>query len=142
MNKFKCFDCGKEFKGNLSFCPDCGCPSSSCQRIEEQEMTKEEPIRQQTTNDEQLNTVKQQSSQPYQKNLNSNYPQPQTPKRKAGTFEIVCYVFAGICAFLCMLQQTTSGGYVNFDGSNLRLFWEIAAFSWLIVGRLTALVNK
>ena len=57
-------------------------------------------------------------------------------------FEYLCYIFAGLCAIEFFLTPTTRGEVVNFDGSNTALRWEIAFFGWLIVGRITALINK
>ena len=57
-------------------------------------------------------------------------------------FEFLCYIFAGICAFVYYKTPTTRNGAVNFDGSIMALRWEIAFFGWLIVGRITALINK
>lgn len=149
MSKFKCIDCGQEFDAKFSFCPNCGCPSSSCQIIEEETALREEPVQQETTESEQPYAGLQQAQQPLNQNagqqmepLTYDIPQPSKRRTQPGTFEIICYVLAGICAVLFLIQQTSSGGYVNLDGSNRKLIWEIAAFSWLIVGRLTALVNR
>ena len=57
-------------------------------------------------------------------------------------FEYLCYIFAVICAFAFYKTPTTSNGVVNLDGSNTALRWEIAFYGWLIVGRITALINK
>jgi hypothetical protein len=65
-----------------------------------------------------------------------------TKNQKPKTFEYLCYIFAGLCALMFFFTHTTSGSYVNFDGSNTALRWEIAFFGWLIVGRITALINK
>lgn len=150
MSKYKCIECGQEFAGNYTACPNCGCPSSACQVIEE-EKRNDVPNQQKTTYGGQPQpgaTPYQQGSQQVNYQTQPGYRQmpyygySQKPKRQCGTFEIVCYVFAGIFAFLFIFQQTTRSGVVNLDGSNMALRWEIGAFSWLIVGRLTALVNK
>lgn len=57
-------------------------------------------------------------------------------------FEYLCYILAGICAIMFVSTPTTKGTIVNIDGSNTALRWEIAFFGWLIVGRITALINK
>ena len=68
---------------------------------------------------------------------------PNTRKFKINFgFEYLCYIFAVICAFAFYKTPTTSNGVVNLDGSNMALRWEIAFFGWLIVGRITALINK
>lgn len=149
MSRFKCIDCGQEFDTKFSFCPNCGCPSSSCQIIEEETTPNEETVQQETAESEQPNTDQQQAQQTQtqyaaqqMEPLTYDVPQPSKRRTQPGTFEMICYVLAGICGLLFIFTQSSSGGYVNFDGSNWKQIWEIAAFSWLIVGRLTALVNK
>ena len=57
-------------------------------------------------------------------------------------FEFLCYIFAGICAIAFFMTPTSRNEIVNLDGSYMALRWEIAFFGWLIVGRITALINK
>ena len=121
MKRLKCNDCGYVFDGNKSECPNCGCPASDSRTVSE-----EQP----TSGNRKQNEIK---------HSNVHYPDA---KRKPKTFEIVCYVLAGICAISFIFTSTTQSGYVNFDGSNIALRYEIAAFGWLIVGRITALINK
>ena len=35
MGKLKCIECGQIFNDNLNECPNCGCPASECEKIEE-----------------------------------------------------------------------------------------------------------
>lgn len=37
MGLLKCVDCGKQFSDKLDNCPQCGCPTKSCEAIVEQE---------------------------------------------------------------------------------------------------------
>lgn len=61
-------------------------------------------------------------------------------------FEYLCYIFAGLCALMFISTPTSRSSMgvevANLDGLNKALRWEIAFFGWLIVGRITALVNK
>ncbi|MBR3284582.1 MAG: hypothetical protein IKI60_04635, partial [Alloprevotella sp.] len=85
--------------------------------------------------------VEQQSTNSMTKNPPmSVYPQPN--KRTYGGLEIACYCLAAICGIAWIFTQTTRSDYVNFDGSNIALRREIATFAWLIIGRLTALIDR
>lgn len=64
------------------------------------------------------------SSPKNKQQVNLPEAKPQRP------FEIVCYVLAGICAVPFFFTSFTA------------LQYEIAAFAWLITGRITAVVNK
>ena len=35
MAQLKCTECGQIFDGNLADCPNCGCPASECEVVEE-----------------------------------------------------------------------------------------------------------
>ena len=35
MSKLKCNECGQIFDSNQSICPNCGCPASECEKVEE-----------------------------------------------------------------------------------------------------------
>lgn len=124
MNQQKCPECGTIFSAQLSECPECGCPASNFFSAEDTLHPQEQGMN-------------------YQQAMNdSQHPNQPTPTPKKSSFEIVCYCLAGICAVLFIFTPTTRGGYTNFDGSSTALRWEIAAFGWLIVGRLTAIFNK
>ena len=132
----KCNECGQVFDGNLQECPSCGCPASACS---------DEPIQPQTEHDSYTN-VGQGSTIPPNSAIPPNefqqFPPPFNQKRSMDAIEILCYVFAGIFALSWLIQPTTSSGYVNFDGANTALRREIATFGFLILGRLTAILNK
>lgn len=67
MKKLKCVDCGQLFLGNLIECPNCGCPSASCQTIEEDSSYTEGNILNYNSSEEQLRAEQQQRPQhPYQ----------------------------------------------------------------------------
>ena len=114
MSNLKCKECGMEFNSNLEECPNCGCPASECSVVNK-------GVNSSPQKKQQVNLPKAKSTDP---------------------FEIVCYVLAGICAVLFFFTSTTRSGYVNFDGSFTALQYEIAAFAWLITGRITAVINK
>lgn len=132
MTKLKCVDCGTIFESNLQECPSCGCPSNACTIEQEQPQTIQNSnanFESRSTNEERQNEFQQS-------------PPPSYRKRKIRPFEITCYILAILFAIMWLLTQTTYGGYGNFDGANSALRKEIAAFGFLIVGRLTALINK
>lgn len=134
MAKLRCGDCGNVFESNLQECPSCGCPASACSN---------EPEQPQTTHHTNTNTGSSVTQETPPKEI-PELSSPMEEKRKMHPFEIACYCLAVICAilFLLSLGSTTSGRFVNFDGSNQALRHEIAAFGWLIVGRLTGILNK
>lgn len=134
MEKLRCGDCGTVFESNLQECPSCGCPASACSNESEQPQTTHHT----NTN---TNTGSSVSPETPPKEI-PQLPSPMKGKRKMHPFEITCYCLAVICALLFLFTSTTSGGYVNFDGSNVALRHEIAAFGWLIAGRLTGILNK
>lgn len=118
----KCPDCGLEFDSSQQECPNCGCPASSCKFLEE--------------------TIPQQTESNVPQKIEGQNIDSSQPKERKKTFEIVCYCLAGLSTLLFIFTPTSRGGYVNFDGSDTALRYEIAAFGWLIAGRLTAILNK
>lgn len=34
MTQLKCIECGQVFDGNLEDCPNCGCPASECELLD------------------------------------------------------------------------------------------------------------
>lgn len=131
MSQIKCTECGQLMPEGVNRCPNCGCPVENA------------PAEQKTTAQPAQETpeVEQQSTNSMTKNPPmSVYPQPN--KRQYGGLEIACYCFAAICGIAWIFTQTTRSDYVNFDGSNIALRREIATFAWLIIGRLTALIDR
>lgn len=132
MARIRCVDCGTVFDSNLQECPSCGCPGNASTIVEEQPEAIHDPNA--------IFESRPTSDNPHNKSRQS--PPPLDEKRKMHPFEITCYVLAVIFALLWLVTQTTSGGIANFDGSISALRKEIAAFGFLIAGRLTALINK
>lgn len=132
MGKLRCPECGTVFDSNLLECPECGCPASACTIVPEQPQTTTD-----SNSSESSNTINETPP-----NGNQQQNSIIEEKRKIRPFEYACYVLALIFAILWILQPTTSGQYVNFDGANRSLSFEIAAFGFLITGRLTAILNK
>ena len=132
MAKLRCGDCGTVFESNIQECPTCGCPASACTV----EIEQPQPTNGLNSSDSPNTT----NSTPINENEQSN-PIIEV-KRKMHPFEVACYALAIIFAILWLLQPTTSGGYANAYGANQALMKEIAAFGFLIAGRLTAILNK
>ena len=142
MKQFRCKECGGLFAVGMNYCPGCGCPATVCETVDDgvpppldDEMPPPPPI-DGVAGEKKMGTGRENVQKPPQQ------PNFIIPEKKKNYFEITCYCLAGICGLLFLLTATTNGGYVNFDGSNTALRHEIAAFGWLIVGRLTALINK
>ena len=121
MSKIKCCECGLEFGSDHNECPNCGCPVSQPDK----------------TRLSAAGNGPTAGIPPYfPQQMPQQMPLPPNMGRHYSAFEIICYVFAGISAVLYILT------FFNYQMSNIALRHEIAAFSWLIVGRITALVNK
>ena len=135
MKQLRCNECGTVYSAQLTICPECGCPATDSVVVDEEDSP---PNREDQVKGKNI------TMEPERKNVQreSQYDNHLKPQKKKKTFEIICYCLAGLCALSAIFTSTTNGGYVNFDGSNSALRSEIAAFGWLIVGRITALINK
>ncbi len=116
MSKLKCIDCGQEFDAKFSSCPNCGCPSSSCQIIEEETAPKEETTYQGSSASEQRYAGQQQQSQQPYHQANPAYGEDVFPttdtgvenerviKNYANIIWMVSLALAGLAEVLSIIQ--------------------------------------
>lgn len=129
MAKVRCSECGEVFDSNLQECPTCGCPASASTILQEQT-----EIVNNSYSDQNSTISDSQSEQ--------QSPPPLKEKREMDNFEKACYILALLSFIMSFLVSTSNGWIANLDGEIKELEFVIATFGFLIVGRLTALINK